>query len=125
MFKIFTLLSLFLSSIYAIEIRDLMLNNPIVSNDGEARCNEFPDRVFVESPRGCRFYYFCTPEKIGEASCPIINGTQLHFHPESESCQLPENSDCTLDDDFRDLTCPEFGFDKIPHPYLCSKYTGE
>lgn len=125
MLKFLWLLSLALSPIYADEIRELMINHPIViSNDDNTRCDEFPNRLFVESLRGCKFYFFCTENQRGEASCPIINGTQLHFHADSESCQLPKDSECSIDDNWRDLKCPEFGYAKIPHPYLCSKYTG-
>lgn len=124
MLKVFCLLSVFLSSIYAIEINDLSSNLIVVSSEEATRCDEFPGRLFVPSLRGCRFYYFCTEEKRGEGSCTVVNGVQLHFHAESESCQLPEDSECTIDADQTGLECPEFGFTKIPHPYMCSKYTG-
>lgn len=103
-----------------------MLNSPtVISEDDQTRCDEFPEKTFLSSPRGCKFYFFCTELRRGEATCPFINGTQLHFHAESESCQLPEDAECNLDEQWRGLNCPEFGFDKIPHPHLCSKYTGE
>lgn len=124
MLKFFCFLSIFLSSIYAIEISDLSLNGIARSTEETSRCDEFPGRLFVPSLRGCKFYFFCTEEQRGEGWCPIVKGVQLHFHAESESCQLPENSECSIDAEMTGLTCPEFGSSKIPHPYMCSKYTG-
>lgn len=95
-----------------------MINNPIIVSSDESaatRCAEFPDLLFVESLRGCKFYFFCTDQKSGEAMCPIINGTQLYFHQESQSCQRPEDVECNLDDQWRGLECPEYG-------YVCNNF---
>lgn len=121
MYKLLVLLSIFLSTLTAA----YEIENPIIISEGGAeRCDEFPGSLFVSNPRGCKFYFFCTEERRGEGRCPVVDGVQLHFHAESQSCQRPEDSECGYDDQWRGLECPEFGFAKIPHPYLCDKYTG-
>lgn len=124
MLKIFCLLSIFLSLIYATEFHDLSSMPIVKSADATARCEEFPGHLFLPSARGCKFYFYCAEEEQGEAFCPVVEGVQLHFHAESQSCQLPEDADCSLDAGMTGLECPKFGFDKIPHPYMCSKFTG-
>lgn len=125
MLKLF-LLFFFLSSVFAEKIGEMMLETPIIiSPKGTARCDEFPDLTFVKSFRGCRFYFYCDGENSYEGVCPIANGVQLHFHEPSQSCHLPEVVQCDIDDLWRGLRCPEFGYAKIPHPYLCDKYTSE
>lgn len=125
MLKLFVFL-LFLSLIAADEITEMILNNPIIIRRQIAeRCDEFPHLQFVKSMRGCRFYFYCDGENTYEGVCPIVRGVQLHFMEETQSCHYPEIAQCDIDDLWRGLRCPEFGYAKVPHPYQCDKYTGE
>lgn len=60
-------------------------------NDG---CVDQDNGVFMQNPKGCRFFYYCHNGQSLEANCP---GT-LWFDLETGICDKPEVVDCKLDD---------------------------
>lgn len=79
---------------------------------------------FAVNPRGCSWYFACTNDNTvdREDRCP----TGLHFNYLEQTCDFKINVKCELDDRWNNLVCPSTrGVSIIPHPYSCSKYTGE
>ena len=80
------------------------------------------DQFFAPNPRGCGMYYYCGDNNIPKPGlCPH----DLHFHFVNQSCEFPEDVNCTIDDELWVKTCPGIGITKVPHEYSCSEYSGK
>jgi Chitin binding Peritrophin-A domain len=89
----------------------------------ENPCEGLVGSKFVPSSRGCSWYFLCADDKvIREDRCP--KGHRLNF--EKQICDFGENIECDLDDRWNQVFCPvgRGEITIIPHPYVCSKYTG-
>ncbi|XP_070501540.1 peritrophin-48-like [Chironomus tepperi] len=81
------------------------------------------NQTFAPNPRGCSLYYYCGDNNIPKpGQCPI-EPVIYYFSFETQSCELPEDVDCTIDDVLWNTTCPSPGISKVPHQYSCSEYS--
>jgi len=109
MWRFFLILSISLSVAYAENPCDILTGN----------------QTFAPNPRGCDMFYYCGDNNIPKPGrCPT-DPIIYHFNFETQSCELPENVDCTIDDELWKTDCPGIGIAKIPHQYSCSEYSGE
>lgn len=98
-----------------------LLSAILITNACVDVCRGRPNNHFASNPRGCSWYYRCN---IGlpaeEGRCP----EPYYFNYDTQTCDWKENVDCN-DDRVFPTTCPVVGITVIPHPNVCSKYTGE
>lgn len=79
------------------------------------------NETFAPNPRGCSMYFYCGDNTPKPGRCP----TGYHFSFETQSCELPEDVECTIDDELWVTKCPGIGITKVPHAYSCSEYSGK
>lgn len=65
---------------------------------------------FVRSPQSCSAYILCWYGVITPGSCP----EHLSFNLENQTCEPPENVDCTQ--------CSPYGVVQLPHPTDCKRF---
>jgi Chitin binding Peritrophin-A domain len=91
----------------------------------ENPCAGIAGPYFVTNYRGCAWYTVCFNNQVArEDRCP----EGLRFNYSSQICDFRDNVECDLDDRWNQLNCPvgqDQGIAIIPHPYVCSKYTGK
>ncbi|KAL7013741.1 hypothetical protein ACKWTF_015551 [Chironomus riparius] len=81
------------------------------------------NQTFAINPRGCDMYYYCGDNNIPKPGrCPT-EPVVHHFDINNQSCELPEDVVCTIDDELWNTKCPGIGIAKIPHEYSCSEYS--
>ena len=118
MWRFFLILSISLSVTYA-------------SEDSVNPCDILTEEYhnFAPNPRGCEWFFYC-----GDRNNPIQGRCRgekpeeiyhFNFNSGNSSCEVPENVECTIDDELWNTTCPGIGIAKVPHPYSCSEYSGK
>lgn len=81
-------------------------------------CADKPNNFFVASPRGCAYYFTCINNTGHEQFCPA----GFWFNQRDQTCDVPQNVNCTLDLPPANITCPARGIFQLPHPYLCDRF---
>jgi Chitin binding Peritrophin-A domain len=102
---------------------DVVIANANVSVALQDSCLGITGPKFVSNYRGCAWYALCSNnEVIREGRCP----DGYRFNYEQQICDFRDNIECELDDRWIQKTCPigSQSIAIIPHPYVCSKYTG-
>lgn len=121
--KVLILSFVLLNFAVAQDTSELLARLVDVRGAAENPCGGIIDPYFVRSYRGCAWYTVCFNNAVvREDRCP----EGLRFNYAEQLCDFTDNVECDLDDRWRSLTCPTgaTGIAVIPHPYVCSKYTG-
>lgn len=118
------ILSIFFTTLANANVSDSFISRIKVEPAAETNpCGNRAGEHFARNTRGCSWYFVCDEknEIVREGRCD----EGWHFSYYNQMCDYKDRVLCDLDDRWRNLTCPdETGINVIPHPYTCSKYTG-
>ena len=120
MIGIFLYLSLVLLSV---STADELFEILKVEKAAENPCAGIVGPLFVKNYRGCSWYLICLNNEVArENRCP----EGLRFNSREQLCDYRDNVECDFDDRLTQKICPvgSQSVAIIPHPYVCSKYTG-
>lgn len=77
---------------------------------------------FAINTRGCSWFWVCNEENvtISQNRCP----EGYHFNVAEQNCDYKDHANCQLGLQAPSECPEETGIQAIPHPLVCSKFTG-